>query len=70
MEGSGAMLSFLKAASLGTKRILRKKVKLVFIGDGGVGKTSLIKSFERDSKLLPGNHTINKLCFIDNPRET
>ena len=58
LNGSDAMLSFLKAASSGTKKMLTNKIKLVFIGDGGVGKTSLIKSFKRDTKLLPGNHTV------------
>ena len=57
---SKEMLSFLKAASTGTKQMLINKIKLVFIGDGGAGKTSLIKSFERDAKLLPGNN----MCFI------
>ena len=61
LEGSEGMLSFLKAASSGTKQMLMKKIKLVFIGDGGVGKTSLIKSFKRDAKLLPGNF---EMCFI------
>ena len=56
LEESSQMLSFLQAASAGTKKMFTKKVTLVFIGDGGVGKTSLIKSFERDAKDQPGNN--------------
>ena len=49
------MLSFLEAAlSSGTKKLVSKKIKLVFIGDGGVGKTSILKSFERDASLFSG----------------
>lgn len=29
-----------------------KKLKLVFLGDGGVGKTTLIHSFERESQIF------------------
>ena len=60
VEGSKQMISFLQAASSGTKQMFTNKVKLVFIGDGGVGKTSLIKSFERDAQHKPGNYPI---CF-------
>ena len=65
VEGSKQMLSFLQAASSGTKQMFTNKVKLVFIGDGGVGKTSLIKSFKRDAKLLPGNFDITKYVSLD-----
>ena len=54
LGGSEEMLSFLEAGTLGTKQMLTNKIKLVFIGDGGVGKTSIIKSFKRDAKFLPG----------------
>ena len=60
------MLSFLREALKGTKQMLTTKIKLVFIGDGGVGKTSIIKSFKRDTKLVPGN-TIHEQLFTTSP---
>ena len=54
LQNSDDMLLFLEAAlSSGTKKIA-SKIKLVFIGDGGVGKTSILKSFARDASFLSG----------------
>ena len=58
IEQGKAMLSFLdEALSSGTKKLATEKIKLVFIGDGGVGKTSLLKSFARDASFFSGTHS-------------
>ena len=53
LEESEDMLLFLKSA-LGTSKTVSERIKLVFIGDGGVGKTSILNSFARDTSIFSG----------------
>ena len=72
LEESKDMLSFLEAAlTSGTKKMASTKIKLVFIGDGGVGKTSILESFARDAMFFPGiSIHYWPVMILFNPRKT